>query len=135
MTVDAPILCWRTTRTIAFSEAWPIDNAQNELQVLCCHRSLPTPHVFDDSSAAKGVASVSRLVLHTSVHFLRFEDCFAVAKGNMYTLADRIRVFTLKGENVGQEGFYTRIGHGRHRLAPQIQIYACPLRSGKSRVQ
>jgi len=100
---------------MAFSEAWPIDNAQNELQVLCRCRSLPTPHVFDDSSAAKGVASVSRLVLHTSVHFLRFEDCFAVAKGNMYTLADRIRVFTLKGENVGQEGFNTRIGHGRHR--------------------
>jgi hypothetical protein len=33
----------------------------------------------------------------------------------MYTLADRVRVFTLKGENVGQEGFHTRIGHGRHR--------------------
>jgi hypothetical protein len=101
MTVDAPILCWRTTRAIAFSEAWPIDNAQNELQVLCGRRSLPTPHVFDDSSAAKSAASVSRLVLHTSVHFLRFEDFFAVAKGNMYTLADRVRVFTLKGESVG----------------------------------
>jgi hypothetical protein len=83
MTIDAPILWWRTTRAVAFSEAWPIDNAQNELQVLCGGRSLLTPHVFDDSSAAKGVASVSCLVLHTSVHFLRFEDCFAVAKGNM----------------------------------------------------
>jgi hypothetical protein len=30
----------------------------------------------------------------------------------MYTLADRVWVFTLKGENVGQEGFYTRIGRG-----------------------
>ena len=99
-----PILCWRTTRAIAFSEAWPIDNAQNQLQVLCGRRSLPTPHVFDDSSAAKGAASVSRLVLDTSVHFLRFKDFFAVAKGNMYTLADRVRVVTLKGEYVGQEG-------------------------------
>src|SRR5262249_28043721 len=134
MTIDAPILCWRTTRAVAFSEAWSIDNAQNELQVLGGGRSLPTPHVFDDSSAAKGVASVSRLILHTSVHFLRFEDFFAVAKGNLYTLADRVRVFTLKGENVGQEGFYTRIGHGRHRL-PLSRIYACPLWLGKSRVQ
>jgi hypothetical protein len=100
---------------VAFSEAWPIDNAQNELQVLCCRRSLPMPHVFDDSGAAKGVASMSRLVLHTSIHFLRFEDFFAVAKGDMYTLADRIRVFPFKGEDVGQEGFYSRIGHGRHR--------------------
>jgi hypothetical protein len=96
--------------------------------VLCGRRSLPTPHVFGDSSAAKGVASVSRLVLHTSVHFLRFEDFFAVAKGNMYTLADRVRVFTLKGENVGQEGFYTRVGHGSSPFAPAPNgIYACPL--------
>jgi hypothetical protein len=87
------------------------------------------PHVFDDSSAAKGAASVSRLVLHTSVHFLRFEDFFAVAKGNMYTLADRVRVFTLKGESVGQEGFYTRIGHGRHR-SPLSRIEYMPARSG-----
>jgi hypothetical protein len=98
MTVDAPILCWRTTRAIIFSEAWPIDKAQNELQVLCGRRSLPTPHVFEDSSAAKGAASVSRLVLHTFVHFLRFVDFFAVAKGNMYTLADRVRVFTSRAK-------------------------------------
>jgi hypothetical protein len=128
MTVDAPILCWRTTRAIAFSEAWPIDNAQNQLQVLCGRRSLPTPHVFDDSSAAKGAASVSRLVLDTSVHFLRFKDFFAVAKGNMYTLADRVRVVTLKGEYVGQEGFYARIGHGRRRSPlSRNRLYACQL--------
>ena len=87
------------------------------------------PHIFEDSGAAKGVASVSRLVLHVSVHFLRFEDCFAVAEGNMYTLADRIGVFTLKGENVGQEGFYTRIGHGRHR-SPLSPIEYMPARYG-----
>ena len=69
-------------------------------------------YFFDDPRAAKGVARVSCFVLHTSVHFLRFEDFFAVAKGNMYTLADRIRVFTLKGENVGQEGFNTRMVMG-----------------------
>src|SRR6516162_2403506 len=107
------------------SSLWPINNAQNELQVLCCRRSLPTPDVFDDSSAAKGAASVSRLVLHTSVHFLRFEDFFAVAKGNMYTLADRIRVFTFKGENVCQEGIYACLGHGRHRSPLSLnRIYA-----------
>jgi hypothetical protein len=59
-------------------------------------------HFLEKANAAKGAASVSRFVLHTSVHFLRFKDFFAVAKGNMYTLADRVRVFTLKGENVRQ---------------------------------
>ena len=85
MTGDAPILCWRTTRAIAFSEAWPINNAQNERQMLCSRRSFPTPRIFDDL----GAASMSRLVLHTSVHFLRFEDFFVVAKGDVYALADR----------------------------------------------
>jgi hypothetical protein len=46
---------------------------------------------------------------------------FAVAKGNMYTLADPVRVFTLKGESVGQEGFYTRIGHGRRPPLSRIE--------------
>jgi hypothetical protein len=56
---------------------------------------------------------VSRLVLHASVHFLRPKDLRAVGKRDMHTLSDR--VWALKGENVGQEGFYTRIGHGRYR--------------------
>ena len=47
----------------------------------------------------------------------------------MYTLADRVRIFTLKGENVGQEGFYTRIGHGRHR-SPLSRIEYMPARCG-----
>jgi hypothetical protein len=47
----------------------------------------------------------------------------------MYTLADRVRIFTLKGENVGQEGFYTRIGHERHR-SPLSPIEYMPARCG-----
>ena len=53
------------------------------------------------------------------LHFLRFEDFFTVAKGNMYTLADRVRVFTLKDENVGQEGFYTPSVMG-------VTVHPCP---------
>ena len=34
---------------------------------------------------------------------------------NMHTFADRSLVFSLKGKNVGQEKFYTRVSHGRHR--------------------
>jgi hypothetical protein len=96
----------------------PINNAQNEFQVFRARGSFPTLHFFNDPTAAKGVASVSRLVLHASIHFLGFEDLLAVGKSNMHTLANRVWVFALKGENVGQEEFYTRIGHGRHRLAP-----------------
>jgi hypothetical protein len=55
------LLCWRTTRAIVRSQAWPINNAQNELQVLCGRRSLPTLHFFDDPGAAKGVAGVDCL--------------------------------------------------------------------------
>ena len=33
-------------------------------------------------------------------------------------IADRLRVFAFKGENVGQESLYARIGHGRLR-SPQ----------------
>src|SRR6516165_10265349 len=115
MTVDPPILCWRTTRLLSLTKRGPINNAQNELQMLCRCHSPATPHFLDNASAAEGVACVSRLVLHASVHFLRPKDLPAVGKRDMHTLADRVWVFALKGENVGQEGFYTRIGHGRHR--------------------
>ena len=111
---------------IVLSEAWPINNAQNELQMLCGRCSLPTLHFLDNASAAKGVASVGRLVLHAPIRFLRPIDFPAVGKRNMHTIADRLRVFAFKGENVGQESLYTRIGHGRLR-SPQSRIYPVAL--------
>ena len=58
---------------------------------------------------------MGRLVFHASVYFLGFENLLAIGKSNMHTFADRLWVFALKGENVGQEGFYTRIGHWCYR--------------------
>jgi hypothetical protein len=102
-------------RAIIRSQARPVNNAQNELQVLCGRRSLPTLHFFDDPSAAKGVAGVDCFVLHAFVHFLRPIDFPAVGKCYANAIADRVWVFAFKGENVGQERFNTRVGHGRHR--------------------
>ena len=104
--------CLRTTRAIILSEAWPINNAQNKLQMLCGRCSLPTLHFLDNASAAKGVASVDRLVLHAPIRFLRPIDFPAVGKRNMHTVADRLWVFAFKGENVGQESLYTRSDMG-----------------------
>jgi hypothetical protein len=73
---------------------------------------------FDNASAAKGVASVGRFVLHASIRFLRPIDLPAVGKRDKYTIADSLSVFAFKGENVGQESLYARIGHGRLR-SPQ----------------
>ena len=60
--------------------------------MLCGRRSLPTLHFLDNASAAKGVASVGRLVLHASIRFLRPVDLAAVGKRDMHTIADRLRV-------------------------------------------
>ena len=92
---------------------------------------LPTPHVFGDSRRGKGRGKRGPPCPSCvcSLPAPRHGNFFAVAKGNMYTLADRVRVFTLKGENVGQEGFYTRVGHGSSPFAPAPNgIYA---RSGR----
>ena len=83
--------------------------------MLCGRRSLPTLHFLDNANAAKGVASVGRLVLHAPIHFLRPIDFLAVGKCNMHTVSDRLWAFAFKGENVGQERCYTRVSHGRHR--------------------
>ena len=129
--------CVRTTRGIILGEAWPINNAQHELQVLCDCRSLSQLHFLDNASAAKGVASVGRLVLHAPIRFLRPVDLPAVGKRDMHTIADRLRV-AFKGENVGQESLYARIGHGRlrspqsrnisRRSAPYTPVGRCFLR-------
>jgi hypothetical protein len=63
--------CLQTTRAIILSEAWPINNAQNELQVLCGRRSFSPLHFLDDPSAAKGVASVGSFVLYAAIRFRR----------------------------------------------------------------
>jgi hypothetical protein len=89
------LLCRRTTGAIVFSEAWPVNNAQT-LQVLCGRRPLPTLHFLDDPSAAKSVASVSGLVLHASVDFLRLKDLLTVGNSDMHALVDRVWVLTLK---------------------------------------
>ena len=77
--------------------------------------SLASPDFFENASAAQCVAGLRRLILHAPIDFLRFEDLPAVGKSNMHTFADRTYAFAFKGENVGQESFNTRIGHGRHR--------------------
>ena len=97
--------------------------------MLCCGRPLSALYFLDNASATKGVASVSRLVLHTSVHFLRFEDLLAVGKSNMHTFADRTYAFAFKGENVGQESFNARIGQGCHRSPLSRIEYMLALRS------
>ena len=74
------LLCLRTTMAIILSEAWPINNAQNELQVRCSRCSLPPLHFLDNAIAAKGVASVGRLILHAPIRFLRPIDLPAVGK-------------------------------------------------------
>jgi hypothetical protein len=83
--------------------------------------SIATLHFLDNASATKRVASVSRFVLHASIHFLGFEDLLAVNKSNIHSLADRVWVFALQGENVSQESFNARIGHGRHH-SPRSRI-------------
>jgi hypothetical protein len=114
------LLCRRTTGAIVFSEAWPVNNAQT-LQVLCGRRPLPTLHFLDDPSAAKSVASVSGLVLHASVDFLRLKDLLTVGNSDMHALVDRVWVLTLKSENVGQK----RLDERPSRASPiaQSRIY------------
>jgi hypothetical protein len=79
-------------------------------------------HFLDNASAAKGMASVNSLVLHAPIHFLRPIDFLAVGKCNMPTVSDRLWAFAFKGENVSQERYYTRVGHGRHH-SPHPEIY------------
>ena len=114
--------CSRTTKAAILGEAWPINSAQNKLQMLCGHCSLPMLHFLDNASAAKGVASVNSLVLHAPIHFLRPIDFPAIGKRNMRAVWDRLWAFAFKGENVGQRKFYTRVGHGRHRSPPRGNI-------------
>ena len=78
-------------------------------------RSLPSPDFFENASAAQRVAGVSRLILHAPIDFLRFEDLLAVGKSDADALADRVIIFALKRQNVGQKGLDTLV-HRVHRL-------------------
>jgi hypothetical protein len=83
MTVDAPILCWRTTRAI-FSEAWPIDNAQNERT----SRALRSPFPSDGTclrrfERGKGRGKRGPPCPSYVCSLPRFEDFFAIDKGNI----------------------------------------------------
>ena len=60
-------------------------------------------YFFEDPGAAQGMASVSRLILHASVDFLRPKDLRTVGNSNMHAFPDRVWLFTLKSENVGQK--------------------------------
>ena len=82
----------------------PVDYAEHQLQVLCDPRSPALMHLGDDARAAQRAADESSLVPHVLVR-LRSEDRLAVAESNAHPRADRIRVFTREGEDVGQESF------------------------------
>ena len=65
-------------------------------------------------------AALSFMRLFTSARY-RFPT---VGKRNMHidTVSDRLWAFAFKGENVGQEKIYTRVGHGRHH-SPHPELY------------
>ena len=58
---------------------------------------------------------MSRFILHAPIDFLRFEDLLAVGKRDADALADRVIIFALKRQNVGQKGHDTLV-HRVHRL-------------------
>jgi hypothetical protein len=68
--------------------------------MLCGRRSLPTLHFLDNANAAKGVASVGRLVLHASVHFRSLKICSLSARATCTPSGSHLG-FALNGENVG----------------------------------
>ena len=47
-------------------------------------------------------------VLHSSIHFVRFEDVRTVSQGYVNPLADRVCIFTLERQNIGQKSLYAR---------------------------
>ena len=61
------------------------------------------------------MACVSRLILHSFIHFLRSEYLLVVGKSDAHPLTDRVRIFALKRHYVGQKGFKVYLTH-IHRL-------------------
>ena len=77
---------------------------------------IPLPDFLDYTRATQRVAGVCRLVLHSLIHFLRPEDLFVIGKSHAHTVANRVLIFALKRQNVGQKGFDALV-HRVHRLA------------------
>ena len=73
-------------------------------------------YFFEDPSTAKGMARVSCLILHASVHFPCSEDLLAVGKSNAHAAVNRVVIFALKRQNIGQKRFNTLV-HRVHCLA------------------
>ena len=84
--------------------------------MVCGWCSLPPLYFLDHASAASRVACVSCLVLHSLIHFLRPEDLFVIGKSNAHAFANRVLIFALKRQNVGQKGFDALV-HRFHRVA------------------
>jgi hypothetical protein len=83
--------------------------------MVCGWCSLPSLYFLDYASATQRVAGMSRLVLHSLIHFLRPEDLFAIGDGYANALPNRVLIFALKRQNVGQKGFDALV-HRLHRL-------------------
>jgi hypothetical protein len=83
--------------------------------MVCSWCSLPSLYFFDYASATQGVAGMSRLVLHSLVHFLRAEDLFVIGESHAHALPNRVLIFALKRQNVGEKGFDALV----HPFAPR----------------
>ena len=79
------------------------------------------------------MAGVSRLILHASIHFLRFEDVRTVRQSYVSPFADRVWIFTLKRQNIDQKKPpRARRSSGVYRFArsPLIAIYSATSGAG-----
>ncbi len=96
----------------------PIDDGEHQLQVLCDLRSSALMHFRDDARTAQRVADESGIVPHALVRLLRPEDRLAIRQGVAHSRANRIRVLTREGEDVGQESFDALVHQARLWPAP-----------------
>ena len=55
--------------------------------MVCGWCSLPSLYFLDYASATQRVAGMSRLVLHSLIHFLRPEDLFVIGKSHAHAVA------------------------------------------------
>ena len=94
-------------------------HAEHPLQVLGDPCSSAALQLLGYTSAAQRAAGVSCLVLHALVRLLRPEDRLATGERHAYPRADRVRVFTREGEDVGQEEFNALVHRvfGPYRLS------------------
>jgi hypothetical protein len=63
---------------------------------------------------------VGRFFPHSFIDFLRSEDLFAVGKSASHAMADRVRIFALKRQNVSQKGFNALV----HWFSPSSYSFA-----------